>query len=53
MLHVDESADAAELLGFGDDMLTDGGLAGGLGAIDFDDAAARQSAHAQSDIKGD
>jgi hypothetical protein len=40
------------LLGFGNDVLAEGGFAGGLGAVDFDDAAARHAAHAQRDVKG-
>ncbi len=53
MLHVDEGTDAAELLGLGDDVLAKGGLAGGLRAVDFDDAAARHAAHAEGDVERD
>jgi hypothetical protein len=53
VLHVDVGADAAELLGFGDDVLAEGGLAGGFGAVDFDDTAARHAAHAQRDVERD
>jgi hypothetical protein len=45
VLHIYESADAAAFLGFGDDVLAEGGLAGGLGAVDFDDSAARNASY--------
>ena len=51
MLHVDEGAGAAELLGFGDDVLADGGLAGGFRAVDLGDAAARDAADAEGDVQ--
>jgi hypothetical protein len=36
---------------FGDDLQRERGLAGGLGAVDFDHAAARQAADAQRDVE--
>jgi len=42
MLGVDERGDAAGLLGVGDRMQSHGRLAGGLGAVDLDDSAARR-----------
>ncbi len=53
MLGVDEGGDAAELLGFGDDVQGHGGLAAGFRAVDFDDAAARESADAQREVQGE
>ena len=44
---------AASLLGFGDNLQADGGFARGFRAEDFNHAAARNSAHAQSGVKGD
>ena len=52
VLRVDVGACAAGLLGVGDDMETDGRLTGGFGAVDFDDAAAREAADAHGDVKG-
>ena len=45
VLHIYKSADAAAFLGFGDDVLAEGGLAGGFGAVDFDDSAARNASY--------
>ena len=53
VLHVDESGDAALLLGFRDDLQRDGGFAGGFRAEDFDDAAAGKAADAQGGIERD
>ena len=50
VLHIDKGAEAAALLGFGDDVLADGGLARRFGAVDFDNASARHAAHAQGDV---
>src|SRR5690606_3166747 len=50
---VDERRDAAGLLHVRDRVERDGGLAGGLGAVDLDDAAARKTANAESDVQGD
>ncbi len=51
VLGVDEGGDAAQLLRFGDDVQGHGGLTAGFRAVDFDDAAARKSADAQSQIQ--
>ena len=51
MLGVDERRDAAVLLGAGDGVQRDGGLAARFGAEDFDDPAARQTLAAQGDIE--
>ena len=51
MLGVDEGGDAAGLLGFGDDVQGEGGLAGGFGAEDLDDAAAGDAAAAEGDVE--
>ena len=53
VLGVDEGRDAAGLLGLGDDVQGEGGLAGGLRAVDLDDAAARHAADAERDVEGD
>src|SRR5699024_10035187 len=50
---VDERGDAAGRLRVGHRVQGDGGLTGGLGAVDLDDAPARQSADAQRHIQGD
>ena len=50
---VDEGGDAAELLHFGDDLQTEGSLAGRLRTVDFDDAAARQATDAQCDVQAE
>ena len=47
VLHVDEGRHAAGLLRFGDHLQRDRGFAGRFRAENFDDAAARKSAHAQ------
>src|SRR5690606_7355207 len=51
MLGIDEGAGAALLLGFGDAVQGDGGLARAFRAVDLDDAAARKAADAQRDIE--
>ena len=51
MLCVDERRHAAGLLRLRDDMQRHGGLAGGFRAVDLDDAAARQAAHAQRHVQ--
>jgi len=48
---VHKGASAAELLHFGDDLQRQRGLARGFRAVDFDDAATRQAAHAQGDVQ--
>ena len=53
MLGVDEGRLAAALLGLGDDVEGQGGLAGGLGAVDLDDPPAREAADAQGQVEGD
>ncbi len=50
VLGVDESGLAAELLRFGNDLQREGGLAAGLRAVDFNNAAARKTAHAKSGV---
>ena len=52
VLGVDEGADAAELLGLGDDVVHQRRLAGGLGAEDLDDPPARHPADAQREVEG-
>ena len=51
VLGIDEGADAALLLGFGDGVQRQRGLAGGFRPVDFDDAAARQAADAERDVE--
>ena len=51
MFGIDEGADAAALLGFGDRLQRQRGLAGGFRPIDLDDAAPRQAADAKRDIE--
>ena len=51
MLSVDECGVAAGLLGVGDGVQGDRGLTGGLGAVDLDDAAAREATDAEGDIE--
>jgi hypothetical protein len=48
---VDEGRGAAELLHLGDDLQRQRGLAGGFGAVDLDDPAARQAADAEGDVE--
>ena len=50
MLGVDVGADAAVALGLGHDVHGEGGLAGGLGTEDLDDAAAGQAPDAEIDF---
>src|SRR5580704_1692978 len=51
MFGIDEGADAALLLGFGQAVQRQRGLARRFGPIDLDDAAARQPADAERDIE--
>ena len=51
MFGVDEGANAALLLRFGDDLQRQRRLAGGFRSIDFDDAALRQTADAERDVE--
>ena len=53
VLGVDEGADAAVLLGLGDDVQGERGLAGGFRPVDLDDAAARQAADAERDVEAE
>ncbi len=48
---VDVGGDAARLLHLRDDLQAQRGLAGRFGAVDLDDAAARQSADAERDVE--
>ena len=52
MLGVDERGQAARLLGVGDDVQHEGGLAGGFRAKDLDHASARNATHAQRQVHG-
>ncbi len=52
MLGVDESHDAAEGLGLGEDLEGQSGLAAGLRAVDLDDAAPGHTADAEGGIEG-
>jgi hypothetical protein len=51
VLRVDERADAAELLGLGDDVVDQRRLPGGLRAEDLDDAAAWTAADPERDVQ--
>ena len=51
MLHVDVGRSSAAALGLCHDVLAEGGLAGGLRAEDFGDAAARHTADTQGDVQ--
>jgi hypothetical protein len=51
VLGIDEGTDAALLLGFGDGVQSERGLAGGLRPVDFDDAALGQAADAERDVE--
>ena len=51
MLGVDEGAHAAGLLRLGDAVQGERGLARRLGAVDLDDAPARQAAHAKREVE--
>ena len=53
VLGVDERDDAAHGLGLSQDLERERGLAGGLGAVDLDDAAAGNASDAQRGIKGE
>jgi hypothetical protein len=50
VLGVHEGSEAACLLGFGDDVQSEGGLAARFGAEDLDDAAPRDAADAQGQV---
>ena len=51
MLDIDIGSRAAGLLGGGHDVEREGGLAGGLGAVDLDDAAAGHAADAEGQVQ--
>ena len=51
VLGIDEGADAALLLRFGQAMQRERGLAGGFRPVDLDHAAARQAADAERDVE--
>ena len=53
VLGVDEGADAAALLGLGDDVQRQRRLARGFRPVDLDDAAARQAADAERDVEAE
>src|SRR3546814_7864158 len=53
MLGVDESAGAADLLGLGHHVQRERGLARALGAVDLDDAPARQSTDAEANVEAE
>ena len=53
MLGIDKSRQAAQLLGLGDDLQADGGLARGLGTEDLGHAAAGDAAHTQGRVEAD
>jgi hypothetical protein len=50
---IDERGEPARLLRLGDDLQGQGGLAGGLRAVDFGDAAAREAADAERVVDAD
>ncbi len=52
MFHIDIGCHTAQLLRLGDDVLADGGLSRRFGAVDFGDAAARDTADPQGNIQG-
>jgi len=51
MLRVDEGGQTARLLGLGNDVKGKRRLAARLGAVDLDDAAAGDTAHAESHVE--
>jgi len=53
VLRVDVAADAALLLGLGHHVEAEGGLAGGLRAVDLHDAAPGDAAHPEGDVQRD
>ena len=53
VLGVDEGAGAAGLLGLGDAVQSERGLARGFGAVDLDDPAARQAADAEREVEAE
>jgi len=46
-----EGSDAAEALGFGDDVQCHGGLAAGFRTVDFDDSAPGEPAYAEREVE--
>ena len=53
MLDVDKGGETAGFLSFGNDAETEGGLAGGFRAVDFDDAALGETADAEGEVDGE
>src|SRR5258708_1911953 len=53
VLRINEGGLAAELLRFGDDVKSHGGLAAGFRAVDFDHAAAGEATNTQSGVNGE
>ena len=53
VLGIDERGGAAVALDFGDHFERQGGFTGGFGAVDFDHAAARQTADAERDVEAE
>src|SRR5262249_24685337 len=53
VLRVDERADAAALLGFGDEVEREGGLARRLRAVDLDHPAARDPANSEREVEAE
>ncbi|CAD5267570.1 hypothetical protein BOSE46_140178 [Bosea sp. 46] len=53
MLGVDEGADAALLLRFGNGVQRERGLAGGFRSVDLDDTTPRQAADAERDVEAE
>src|SRR5205085_1190257 len=53
MFRVDEGGESTELLRLRDDLQSDGGLAGRLGAEDLNHASAREAAGTEGGVKGD
>jgi hypothetical protein len=51
MFRIDESSLPARLLRLGDDMESECGLARGLGTVDLNDPAARNTAYAEGYVK--
>ena len=51
VLRVDERADAPQLLGLGEHVVDEGGLARGLGAEDLDDPPTGQAAHPEREVE--
>ena len=53
VLGVNERGEAAILLGFSDDLKSDGGLAGGLRSEDLDDTSAGHTTHSKRCVERD